>query len=681
MSVDPVPSPSGPRTLPSSCPLDCPDSCSLDVTVEDGRVTRIEGSSRNPVTAGFLCSKVRRFDRRLYGEARVLHPAVRDGTRGSGAFRRVSWDEALDRIAERLLEVRDRFGGEAILPYSYGGSNGFLSQNTTDARLFRRLGASRLARTICAAATGRAAAGLYGKMPGVAPQDFVHARLIVIWGANPAVTGIHLMPILQEAQKRGARLVVVDPRSTPVAKKADLHLAVRPGTDLPVALALIRWLFEHDRADRDFLAAHTTGADELRRRAEPWSLSEAARVAGVEAADLQRFAHLYADAEPALVRCGWGPERNRNGGSAIAAVLALPAVAGKFGVRGGGYTMSNSSLWELDTSGLAAAQEPGTRKLNMNQLGAILTGSHEPPLDPPVHALFVYNSNALATAPEQERVRAGLAREDLFTVVFDQVWTDTARVADVVLPATTFLEHHEMHRGYGSPVLHDSRPVIEPVGEARSNREVFAELCRRTELERPGDPVDAETMAETVLATHPESERLRRALDDDRIAFPYETEPPVQMVDVQPRTADGKIHLVPEALDRESPEGLYVFRPDPGDERFPLAMISPATRRTISSTLGEIHREPVPLEIHPGDAAHRGLESGDRVRVWNELGEVVCRVRISKDLRPGTVCLPKGLWSHHTENGATSNALVPATLTDVGGGACFNDARVEVEKV
>lgn len=644
-------------------------------------MTRIEGSSRNPVTAGFLCSKVRRFDRRLYGETRLLHPAVRDGARGTGAYRRVSWDEALDHVAERLLEVRDRFGGEAILPYSYGGSNGFLSQDTTDARLFRRLGASRLARTVCAAATGRAAAGLYGKMPGVAPQDFIHARLIVIWGANPEVTGIHLVPILQKAQKRGAKLVVVDPRRTSLAKKADLHLALRPGTDLPVALAVIRWLFERDRADRDFLATHTTGADELRRRAEPWSLTEAARVAAIDASDLERLARLYAETDPAVVRCGWGPERNRNGGSATAAVLALPAVAGKLGVRGGGYTLSSSTLWELDTSGLAASQEPATRRLNMNHLGAILTGAHEPPLEPPVQALFVYNSNALATAPDQERVRAGLAREDLFTVVFDQVWTDTARQADVVLPATTFLEHREMHRGYGSPVLHDSRPVIEPVGQARPNREVFAELCRKMGLERPGDPVDAEEMAEAVLATHPQSERLRRALEDDGIAFPYDTEPPVQMVDVLPRTADGKIHLVPEALDREAPKGLYVFQPDPGDERFPLALISPATRRTISSTLGELHRERVPLELHPTDAASRGLESGDRVRVWNELGEVLCRVRISDDLRPGVACLPKGLWSHHTENGATSNALVPATLTDLGGGACFNDARVEVARV
>jgi anaerobic selenocysteine-containing dehydrogenase len=679
MSVQPPTS--GPRIRPSSCPLDCPDSCSLDVTVEDGRVTRIEGTLRNPVTAGFLCSKVRRFDRRLYGEARLLHPEVRTGAKGSGAFRRVSWDEALDRIATTLREVRERFGGEAILPYCYGGSNGFLSHGSTDARLFRRLGASRLARTVCAAATGRAAAGLYGKMTGVAPQDVVHARMIVVWGANPAATGIHWMPLIQEAQTRGAHLVVVDPRRTPLAKKADLHLALRPGTDLPVALALHRWLFEHGRADLDFLAAHATGTEELRRRAERWNLERAADVAGVAAADLERFARLYDDTEPALLRCGWGPERNRNGGSAIAAILALPAVAGKLGVRGGGYTLSNSSAWDFDATALAAEPEPATRRLNMNRLGEILTGAHEPALDPPVKALFVYNSNALATTPDQERVRAGLARDDLFTVVFDQVRTDTARWADVVLPATTFFEHREIHRGYGALVLHDSQPVIAPVGEARPNREVFAELCRRLGLDRPDDPEDDDALRAALLGSNPEGPRLDGALRGDGIALSYTESPPVQMVDVHPRTADGKVHLVPEALDHEAPQGLYTYQEDPASERFPLALISPATRHTISSTLGEVRRTPVPLEIHPDDAAARDLATGDRVRVWNELGEVICRLRLSEDLRPGVICLPKGLWSHHTENGATSNALVPATLTDLAGGACFNDARVEVARV
>ena len=671
----------------SACVLDCPDACSLEVTVEDGRVARIDGSRRNPLTAGFICSKVRAFPRHMYGEDRLLHPGLRRGARGGGDFERISWDAALDLIAARLGEIRGRHGGEAILPFCYGGSNGFLSQDATDARLFRRLGASRLARTVCAAATGRAATGLYGKMPGVAFEDYLHARLIVVWGANPSVSGIHLIPILQEARKRGAALVVVDPRRTPLAKQADLHLAVRPGTDLPVALAIHRWLFDHGAADDAFLAAHATGADELRRRCRPWTPPRAAAVAGLEAAQIEDLARRYAAAEPAVIRCGWGPERNRNGGSAIAAVLALPAVAGKFGRRGGGYTLSNGGAWKIDGAAAVAAPPAATRTINMNLLGETLLDG-----EPPVRALFVYNANPLMTIPDQQRVRAGLQRDDLFTVVFDQVMTDTARFADVVLPATTFLEHRDLRRGYGATVLQESLPVAAPAGEARSNFEVFAELGRRLGLEEPGDAVTEEDFTRRLLDSDRDGasggrgetirgEILRAAIDRDGFAAPRCGLAPVQMVDVLPATADGKIHLVPEELDREAPHGLYAYQDDPATESRPLALVSPATHRTVSSTLGQLYRKQVAVELDPADARRRGLENGDRVRVYNHLGEVRCRVRVSDDLRPGVACLPKGLWSANTENGATANTLAPATLTDLAGGACFNDARVEVEKI
>lgn len=663
------------ETFPSACPLDCPDSCSLDVTVTDGRVARIEGSRRNPLTDGFICSKVRGFAKHVYGRERLLHPGLRQGPRGSGEMRRISWDEALDLVAERIRGTVERRGGEAVLPFSYGGSNGFLTQGATDFRFFYRLGASRLDRKVCAAATGRALEGLYGRMPGTALEDYVHARLIVVWGANPTVSGIHLVPVIREARRRGAKLVVVDPRRTPLAAQADLHLAPRPGTDLPVALAVHRWLFENGAADLAFLAAHTTGSEELRRRAEPWSLERAAAVAGVEAAELEALARLYAASSPAVIRCGWGPERNRNGGSAIAAIIALPAVAGKLGVQGGGFTQSNSSIWGLRSSALVAAAEPATRKLNMNLLGRHLLEAD----DPPIELLFVYNANPLATLPEQEKVRAGLEREDLFTVVFDQVMTDTARYADLVLPATTFLEHREVQRGYGAMVLHDARPAIAPVGESRSNHAVFAELCRRLGVARPGELETADEMAAELFASNGREGDLRAELDEAGIAVAGNGTRPVQMVDVRPRTADGKIHLVPEELDREAPEGLYTYRDDPASPRFPLALVSPASNRTISSTLGQLYRKQVAVEMDPADAAARGIASGDEVRVWNELGEVRCRARIANDLKPGVVFMPKGIWSHNTLNGATSNALVPATLTDVGQGACFNDARVEVE--
>jgi anaerobic selenocysteine-containing dehydrogenase len=666
------------ETRRSLCPLDCPDACTLDVKVEDGRVVDVDGSRDNPLTAGFICAKVRRFPEHMYGPERVLRPAVRDGRKGAGQFRDVSWDEALNRVAAALAGARDRFGGESILPFCYGGSNGYLTQDATDARLFHRLGASRLLRTVCAAPTGAAAAGLYGKMPGVALPDYEHARLIVMWGCNPTASGIHLGPPIQRARRRGARLVVVDPRKTRLARQADLHIPLRPGTDLPVALSLIAWLFESGRADREFLATHAVGVEALRARAAEWTFARAASEAGVSAADLEAFARLYTDASPAVIRCGWGPERNRNAGSSVAAILALPAVAGKFGVRGGGYTMSNSPAWrDIDTNAAAAAPAPPTRAVNMNQLGIALTE-----LDaPPVKALFVYNANPVATIPNQEKVRAGLAREDLFTVVFDAVWTDTARVADVVLPATTFLEHDELARGYGGYVLQAARPVVPPVGEARANHDVFGELVRRLGLGRDGDPEGPDALIDALLASTADGQRLRQALDRAGLAAPAFGATPIQFVDVFPQTPDRKVDLCPAALDRAAPAGLYGYQPDPATAEAPLALISPASSQTISSTFGQLVPGQVPIELAPEDARRRGIADGDRVRVWNALGEVRCRATVNADLRAGVAMLPKGLWQRHTENGATANALCPDTLTDLGGGACFNDARVQIQRL
>jgi anaerobic selenocysteine-containing dehydrogenase len=663
-----------PDTFTSACPLDCPDACSLEVRVEEGRVVKVDGTRRNPLTEGYICSKVRHLPEHLYGPDRILHPARRVGPKGSGEFERISWDEALDLVAAKMREAKERHGGEAILPFYYGGSNGLLTQETTDARLFYRVGASRLARTVCAAPTGRAATGLYGKMAGVAFSDFPAAQLIVLWGANPSASGIHLVPIIQEAQRQGARLVVIDPRRINLAKKADLHLAPKPGTDLPLALAVIRWLFAEGKADLDFLSDHATGGDELKRRAESWTFARASEVTGVPASDIERFAWLYAESSPAVVRCGWGLERNRNGGSAVAAVLALPAVGGKFGVRGGGYVLSNSGAFAFDRAGAVGEPEPSTRVINMNRLGEVLLERN----DPPVTVLFSYNCNPLATMPNQEKVRLGLAREDLFTVAFDQVWTDTAMWADLVLPATHFLEHEEMSRGYGALVLQRSPAVATPAGEARSNVEVFAEIGRRLGLSRPGDAETAGDLAAMLLRR---SGRMRTELERDGIAAPDCGPAPIQFGDSFPLTPDRKVHLVPEALDREAPHGLYAFQEDPATEGYPLALISPATSRTISSTFGQLQRQKTPLEIHPADAAGRGIASGDAVRVWNELGEVRVTARLNPDLQAGVVLLPKGMWSRHTDSGNTGNALAPDTFTDLGQGACFNDARVEVAKV
>ncbi|MBL8943277.1 MAG: molybdopterin-dependent oxidoreductase, partial [Myxococcales bacterium] len=387
---------------------------------------------------------------------------------------------------------------------------------------------------------------------------------------------------------------------------------------------------------------------------------------------LERAAAMYADASPAAIRCGWGPERNRNGGSAIAAVLALPAVAGKFGVRGGGYTMSNGRALALGDDAVIAEPEVATREINMNQVGRVLTAGRAGG----VFALFVYNCNPLATLPDQNAVRRGLLRPDLFTIVFDQVMTDTARYADVILPATTFLEHDELRSGYGAMAVQRTRPVVAPYRQARPNYAVFAELCARLGLARPGDPIDADALADAVLAGSALPEAALRDLAAGDIAA---SAGGIQFVDELPRTADRRIHLVPPSLDAEAGGRLYHYREDPETAAHPLALISPAVARQVSSTFGQLDRRPAALHMHPDDAAARGLADGDRVRVFNDLGEVVCRVAIDRDMRRRVVGLAKGLWSHHTENGASANALCPDALADLGGGATFNDARVQVE--
>jgi anaerobic selenocysteine-containing dehydrogenase len=464
---------------------------------------------------------------------------------------------------------------------------------------------------------------------------------------------------------------VIDPRRTPLARIADLHLPVRPGTDLPVALALIRELFARGWADREFIDAHTTGADWLRTAAEPWTIEGAAAEAGIEARDLAKLAEWYGTISPAVLRCGWGQERNRNGGSATLAILALPAIAGKFGVRGGGYTMSNSAAWNIQSEDLIGVPRAQSRLVNMNHLGRGLLEYR----DPPIAVLFVYNCNPVSTAPDQHRVIEGLKREDLFTVVHEQVRTDTTEYADVILPATTFLEHYDIAKGYGAYHLQLVQPVIAPVGESRPNHDVFEEL--RVRLGQCPDVSElGEAGALMDLTSRLPSEQSSALLDGRRPLAPGGGTP-VQFVDVFPKTPDARVHLFPS--DVEARGGLYAYSPDPATDRHPLALISPASSHTISSTLGELRPVTARLKINPADAQPRVISDGDSIRVFNDLGEVHCHADVTAEVRPGTVLLPKGLWARSTLNGSTANALVPDSLTDIAGGACFNDARVQVE--
>jgi anaerobic selenocysteine-containing dehydrogenase len=656
----------------SACPLDCPDLCGLDVTVDNGRVIRVDGDRRGPLTNGFICGKVRKIADRLYGRDRLLYPMVRAGAKGSGQWRRVSWDDALALIHDRLASIKARRSGHAILPFHYGGSNGWLTEGALATRFFRRIGASILDQTYCASATTAATRGLYGKMPGVALEDYEHAKLIVLWGVNPSATGIHLVPIIERARAAGAKLVVLDPRNTPLARGADLHVPIRPGADLPVALAIIHALFERGHADRAFLDAHCAEVDELERRASAWTIETASREAAIDPQLLERFLELYVPASPAVIRPGWGLERNRNGGSAVAAVIAIPAVAGKFGVRGGGFTMSNGDAkWTVSAETMIGEPQHDAPHVNM-------CGISDKLRERDVEALFVFNANPAVTAPDQAQLVVELAREDLFVVVHDQVWTDTAQLADVALPATSFLEHRDLRRGYGTMRMFDSPAVATPPGEARSNNQLFGALLERFGLVRAGDAMtDDELVARTFEASAHGAE-LRARLAQDRVAEPIGGPRPIPFVDAFPPS--GRVHLVSPELDRVALGGLYIYKPDPCSDEFPLALISPALATQITSTFGELRSAPAMIEISKPDADARGIKTGDAVRVWNRLGEVRVAATVSTDVRAGVCVINKGLWRKHTQNGFTANALIRGAFADLGGQGAWNDARVQIER-
>lgn len=665
------------KIVDTSCVLDCPDTCSLEVTVRDGTIETIGPGEGNPITEGFICSKVRRFGERVYHADRVLHPMKRVGAKGSAEFQGISWDEAIETITTRFREIRDETGGEAILPYFYGGSNGFVTDELIDSMYFARLGASRLEKTLCAAPTTAVTRDMYGKMAGVAFSDYPEAEAIIVWGANPKTSNIHLVPYLKEAKRRGAFIAVVDPIQQMSPDLVDLHLPVYPGADLPLGLGMIDAWAKAGKLDEDFLREHADGVEPLLEAAASWPLDEAAAEARVEAGKVRELVERFEEASPAVIRCGWGLERNRNGGQAAAAILAIPALLGKFGRRGGGYTLSNGGAGGVEASRIWHDSSWRTRVINMSELTRVL---NEPDTleGPPVRGLFVYNCNPVATAPDQNGVMRGLSQDDLFTVVFEQVMTDTARFADILLPATTFLEHRELKRSYGNYVVGATQPAIEPRGEARTNPEVFQALGRAMGFEDEAFRwSEEEILAKVIDAIRLDGKPVSAEPLRAGHAHPYDFDDgptPIQFGNVFP--PDGKIHLTPTCLGSTP----YRYRPVRSEE-YPLALISPATSKTISSTLGEFNLREMRLAIHPDDAAARGIGDGARVRVYNELGEVVCPARVDAHVCPGVVHLPKGAWMKSSLNERVATALAPAHVNEVGGGACFNDARVQVAAV
>ena len=666
----------------SVCPLDCPDTCSLTVTVEQDRIVKIRGSKANPYTAGVICTKVQTlYPEFVHGPGRLLTPLRRIGAKGEGRFARISWDEALDLIHERVSGAIAAHGPQSVLPLNYAGPHGFLAAGSMDLRFFHKLGASLLDRKpLCGGIRTEAWVGTYGAAPGMRPEQIEDARLIIAWGNNVTRSNLHLTPLINRAKKRGARLVVIDPKRTKIAEQADLHIALRPGTDVVLAWAVAAELERRGAIDRDFVAAHVAGFEEFMGQARQFDVARAARTCGVPESQVRQLAQWYATISPAAISVGNGLERNQNGGSGIRAVFALPALAGKWGVRGGGLVNGAGFAFPKTPARLARPDlvPAGTRTLNIIDVGRHLL---DPALAPPIKAAFIYNHNPLVVHPDQNRLRLGLAREDLFVVGIDVVMTDSLSYADVVLPAASHFEFADLYAAYGQHWLQRAEPVIPLVGESRPNTEIFRRLARRFGFTDPCfRATDADLMDEAVDGADARLGGLRPSAIPTSRAMPMTTggEEALLFRNVFPKTPSGKVELVSGYLETKYGAALPRFRPY--ESGYPLTLITPASDQRTTSTFGGLPASDAtpPLEMHPDDARARGLAHGQWVRVWNDLGEVHLPLAVTDAIRPGVVSSLKGAWMRTSDNGQTVSALAPAHHADIAEGACYNDTRVEV---
>jgi anaerobic selenocysteine-containing dehydrogenase len=654
----------------------------MTVAVEKAQIVRVRGSWVNPLTRGAVCAKVTHYPELVHGPDRLLTPLQRVGRKGEERFAPVSWETALEVIYQQFTAICQEFGPEAILPFNYAGPHGLLAGGSMDLRFFHKLGASRLSRRpLCGGIKAEAFVGTYGAIPTMRTEHVEHARLIIVWGNNITVSQLHLMPIITAARKRGAKLVVVDPRRIQVARKADLHLSIKPGTDVVLALALAAELERIDGLDHDFISQHVLGAEAFLEQARHLTVAKAAETCGVPESQIRQLAEMYKTISPAVICPGNGPERNQNGGSGCRAVFALPALGGKFGVLGGGLLQGASTAFPKTLPRLQGEElvPPGTRTLNIVTIGRDLL---DPNLHPPIKGLFIYNHNPLIVHPDQNTMRRGLSRDDLFTVVCDVVMTDSAHYADVVLPACTHFEHADLYPAYGQHFLQRAEPAIPPVGEALPNTEIFRRLARRFGFTEPAfQASDAELMDEAL------------ALDDLRLQGRRPSQLPVDQPALMtfdgrdailfqttfPKTPSGKIELQSSYLQLTYGQALPTYRPV--NSPYPLTLITPGSDQRTSSTFGSLkYSDEVWLDMHPRDAVARQLTDGVMVRMWNDLGEVHLSLRITEDVRPGVVCSFKGAWMRTSDNGQTVSALAPANYADLNEGACYNDARVEVAR-
>ena len=664
------------------------------VQVENGRATRLRGDPNHPVTQGFLCGKVARYLEREYSPQRLLYPQKRVSAKGEGRFERISWDEALDTIAQRLGAIADEHGPEAILPYSYGGTLGMLNGAGMDRRFFHRLGASRLDRTICATAGAAGLTAANGLRYATEPEQFRLSKLIIAWGANIHGANIHLWPFIVEARRNGAKLVVIDPIRTRTAALADQHLAINPGSDLALALGLMHVIIGEKLYDANYVDRYTNGFDALRQRVLSYTPERVAAFTGIAAADIEQLARDYATTRPAAIRVNYGVQRSEQGGAAVRAIAALPALVGSWREPGGGLQLSTSQTFQFNRVGLEmpelqnrSALGREARIVNMSLLGQALTKLDEPP----VKALVVYNSNPAAVAPDQNAVLRGLRRDDLFTVVLEQLQTDTADYADILLPATTFLEHTDIYFAYGHHYLPLARPALPAPGEARSNVETFRALALRMGFDDPCFRDTEDDMIRTLLDSgHPFLDGITlERLDRERFV----------RLNVAPGTASKDAPFLPFAQGGfGTPSGKCEFGAETleytppvesrlGDEtlrgKYPLELISSKNDDSMNSTFGNrdaVDEDTAILHLHPSDAEARAICTGDRVRMFNDRGSLLLKAHVDGVVQAGVVRSPSTRWLKRASDARNVNVLTSDRLTDIGGGPTFYNCLVQVER-
>ena len=683
----------GIQIIRATCPHDCPDTCAMLVTVQDGRAIKVRGDPEHPITKGFLCSKVSRYVERTYHAGRVLYPMRRVGAKGEGRFERVSWDAALQEIASRFRNICAEYGPQAILPYSYGGTLGLLHFASMDRRFFHHLGASLLDRTICATAGMTGYRYTIGASVGSAPEQFANAKLIVLWGTNTLTSNPHLWTFIKQARKNGAKLIAIDPWRSRTAAQCDQHIAPLPGTDAALALGLMHIIFRDGLHDQDYLDRYCIGGEQLKQRAAEYDPQRVAEITGLPSAIIETLAHEYATTAPAVVRINYGLQRHAGGGMAVRTLACLPAVIGAWRHAAGGILLSTSGTFPIN---YAALERPdlipaGTRTINMSELGAALTTLD----DPPVKALFVYNSNPASIAPDLENVRRGLERDDVFTVVHEQFWTDTTRYADLVLPATTQLEHVDLHKAYGHMFLAWNNQAIEPLGESLPNTELYRRLAAHMGFDDPCFRDDDETLARQALSlVHPALDgiTLERLQTEGwvRLNLPETWLP---FAEGNFSTPSGKCELYSAQMAQDGYDPLPTYTPPRESaasnprlaERFPLTLLSPPAHHFLNSTfVNVLHRyeDAGPtVEINPLDAFERNIEDGDQVLIRNDRGGFLAKAVVTDRARQAVVIAPSIWWSALTPDGRNANHTTPQALTDMGGGATFYDNLVEVEKI